>query len=187
MLEIKQIEYFDRTVSIPGSKSYPNRALLIASLAGGTSILKNLLYSDDTDYMIGGLKSLGINAERGDDFVTVYGTEGILSVPPREIFTGNAGTATRFLTGLASLCPGKVTITGDERMKERPIMELIHGLKQLGVNISSPAGCPPVEIRGGSLAGGICEMNGRVSSQYFSSILMVAPYSEKDITINVLG
>lgn len=187
MIEIIPVENIDSSVEIPGSKSYTARALLIAALAGGKSVLKNVLLCDDSKYMAHGLREFGINIiENGTSF-TVYGTDGALQVPHKEIFLGNSGTATRFLTGFSSLCPGRVVLTGDSRMKERPIVELLNGLKQLNVKSYSSTGCPPVEIEGGTFSGGTCEMKGSISSQYFSSIMMVAPFAMSDTVINVTG
>ncbi|MEQ8223814.1 MAG: 3-phosphoshikimate 1-carboxyvinyltransferase [Candidatus Eremiobacterota bacterium] len=187
MIEIIPVENIDSSVEIPGSKSYSARALLIAALAGGKTLLKHVLICDDSRYMAHGLREFGINIiEEGNSF-TVYGTDGILQVPHKEIFLGNSGTATRFLTGFSSLCPGRSVLTGNSRMKERPIIELLNGLKQLNVNSYSLTGCPPVEIYGGTLKGGTCEMKGSISSQYFSSIMMIAPFARSDTVIKVSG
>lgn len=187
MIEIIPVENIDSSVEIPGSKSYSARALLIAALAGGKTLLKHVLICDDSRYMAHGLREFGINIiEEGNSF-TVYGTDGILQVPQKEIFLGNSGTATRFLTGFSSICPGRSVITGNSRMKERPIIELLNGLKQLQVKSHSPTGCPPVEIWGGTLKGGACEMKGSISSQYFSSIMMISPFAMSDTVIKVSG
>ncbi|MEQ8170489.1 MAG: 3-phosphoshikimate 1-carboxyvinyltransferase [Candidatus Eremiobacterota bacterium] len=187
MIEIIPVENIDSSVEIPGSKSYTARALLIAALATGKTVLRNVLLCDDSRYMAHGLREAGINIIEEEDTFTVYGTDGKLQVPHKEIFLGNSGTATRFLTGFFSLCPGRVVLTGNSRMKERPIIELLNGLKQLHVKSHSLTGCPPVEIEGGNLHGGSCEMKGSISSQYFSSIMMIAPFALSDTVIKVAG
>ena len=187
VIEVIPVNNLNGTVEIPGSKSYTNRALLIASLAKGKSNLKNVLLSDDTLYMADGLRKFGIEIIEKENSFTVYGTGGKLHVPESEIFLGNAGTATRFLTALCALCPGRVTITGDERMKERPVKELLTGLRQLNINASSFSGCPPLTVDGGTFSGTFCEMRGHISSQYFTALMMIGPYGEKDVTIKVKG
>jgi len=186
-IEIIPVRKVEGTIEVPGSKSYTARALIAASLAEGDSILRNPLFSDDTDFMISGLKKLGIDIHGEDNFLKVAGSGGHLSVPSGEIFLGNAGTAVRFLTGLSALCPGRVIITGDGRMQKRPILELLRGLNRLNIKTSSPTGCPPVEVYGGTFEGGRCEMNGGISSQYFTSILMISPFAKKDVIIKVIG
>jgi len=186
-LEIIPVENFNTTVKVPGSKSYTMRAFLISALGEGKSVLKNLLLSDDTKYMAEGLRAFGINIIQVENTFTVYGTGGKLTLPAGEIYPGNSGAATRFLTGFASLCPGRTIITGDQRMKERPLEELLKGLEQLKVKVNSSTGCPPVEIEGGTLSGGTCRMKGHISSQFFSSLILIAPYAKNDITIEVEG
>ncbi len=187
MIEIIPVENIDGSVEIPGSKSYTARALLIAALAAGKTVLRNVLLCDDSRYMAHGLREFGINIIEEGNCFTVYGTDGKLQVPHKEIFLGNSGTATRFLTGFSSLCRGRSVLTGNNRMKERPIVELLNGLKQLNVQSHSLTGCPPVEVYGGTLKGGICEMKGSISSQYFSSIMMIAPFAMSDTVIKVSG
>lgn len=175
-----------KTIEIPGSKSYTNRALLIAALAKGKTILKKVLVSDDTTYMIQALRACGVAIVEHDDSLVVYG--GKIKAPKDNLFVGNAGTAMRFLTTFASLVPGRTVITGSKRMHERPIQDLLDGLSQLGVNATSQKKnrCPPVVVDH-DFDGGKCIMNGSNSSQYFSSILLSAPYAKKDVEIDVKG
>jgi len=175
-----------KTVEIPGSKSYTNRALLIAALADGITVLRRVLMSDDTIYMIRALKQFGLRIEEKEDSLIVNG--GHFHAPKKVINVGNAGTTMRFLATFSSLAEGKVTITGSKRMQERPIQDLLDGLFQLGVNAYSKKGngCPPVIIEG-RLEGGKCSMNGEKSSQYFTSILMCAPYAQRGVEIEVAG
>ncbi|MBN2421853.1 3-phosphoshikimate 1-carboxyvinyltransferase [Candidatus Woesearchaeota archaeon] len=179
----------DSKLVIPGSKSYSNRALIISSLAKGKSVLKNVLFSEDIDYLINSLKQFGIFIEKRDNVLAVNGTGGTLKKPKKELFLGGSGTGIRLLASFASLCKGEVILTGESRLKQRPIQDLINGLNQLGVNAVSIGnnGCPPVKIQGGTFAGGSCGMNGKVSSQYFTSIMLIAPYAKKDVRIKVIS
>ncbi len=189
MMEIKPREELDARVDVPGSKSYTNRALTVGSLSDGETILRNSLVSDDTEFMVNALEKMGVELTCDGNEIRVNGTSGDIRAPKEEIYVGNAGTAIRFLTGLASLARGKTRITGDARMQKRPIEDLLEGLRNLGVNCYSVSGsgCPPVIIEGGSLRGGTVELNASKSSQYLSSILMVAPYAEEDVEIKARG
>ncbi len=187
MIEIRTKKYVQAAVEAPPSKSYTNRALVIASLANGKSLLKNALFSDDTEYMISALKQFGIRIERRNKDIFVHGTGGRLRQPKSQIFVGNAGTAMRFLTALSSLAQGKTAITGDKRMQQRPIKDLVDGMLQLGVKSTTNSGFPPVEVYGGTLKGGNIKLKGNVSSQYLSAILMCSPYAKEDVSINILG
>ena len=157
MIEIRPVERISATVDIPASKSYTNRALLIAALADGECRIENPLFSDDTHYMSEALIRFGIPVKReaGKAFV-VSGTGGKISAPEEEIFVGNAGTTMRFLTTFAALALGITKLNGDERMQERPLADLLDCLKQMNVSARSVNnnGCPPLEIEGGGVAGG---------------------------------
>src|SRR3989338_2615134 len=187
MIAIKTKKYIEATIEAPPSKSYTNRALVIASLANGKTVLKNALFSEDTEYMISALKQFSIRIERRNKDIIVHGTGGKLLQPKNQLFVENAGTAMRFLTALSSLCEGHTTITGDKRMQQRPIKDLVDGLKQLGVQSKTSNGFPPVEIYGGTLNGGNIKLKGNISSQYLSAILMCSPYAEKDVSIKIIG
>lgn len=185
MIEIKPVKELNAVIEAPQSRSYTNRALIMAALAEGRSVLKNVLFSDDTEHMARALNQFGINVVKEESCFLAAGKGGRIDAPKKEVFLGNSGTAMRFLTGFASL-NGKAILTGDRRMQERPIQDLLGGLTQLGVKCSSNNGFPPVVIEG-NLKGGEARMNGEKSSQYFSSILMVAPYAKEDVTIKVTG
>lgn len=191
ILEIHPIRRrVDVDVSVPGSKSYTNRALLIAALADGRSRLPGALESDDTRYMAGALSALGVRiGTEGESILTVDGAGGRVPVPSARLFVGNSGTAARFLTGYVSLGKGTYTLDGAPRMRERPIQDLMDGLRPLGVSARSLAGngCPPVVVEGAGLAGGLTQMPGDRSSQYLSALLMVSPYARKDVEIRVIG
>lgn len=174
--------------NVPGSKSITNRALPLAALSEGTTILRGVLHSDDTRHMRRALEQMGILITDLDETtLKVEGGRSRLEAPEREIFVGNSGTTVRFLTAFATLVPGKVTLVGDEHMARRPISDLVEGLAQLGVKIECPTGCPPLTIHGGALRGGKVSMPGNKSSQYFSAILMAAQGAEADITVEVTG
>ncbi|MFH1431922.1 MAG: 3-phosphoshikimate 1-carboxyvinyltransferase [archaeon] len=191
MLEIKKaLKPFDAVVKAPPSKSYTNRALLIAALSGGKTVILNALESDDTKYMEEALRQLGIDVEKKGDTYTVFGKGGRLETPEEPIYLGNAGTAMRFLTTASALVDsGHVILKGNERMSERPMGDLLLALKLIGVNAHSVMnnGCPPVVVEGGGIAGGMTKINGDKSSQYFTSILLSAPYAKKDVVIKTVG
>ncbi|MDP6735157.1 MAG: 3-phosphoshikimate 1-carboxyvinyltransferase [Nitrospinaceae bacterium] len=189
MIEIQPTGKISAEVECPPSKSYTNRALLIAALTKGVSQVDNPLFSDDTRYMCEALEHFGISVKQKDSALIVSGTGGQLQLPKREISVGNAGTTMRFLTTFAALAPGITRLTGDERMQERPISDLLSALNQMGVEAWSvnKNGCPPLEIVGGSVDGGNVDLAGNKSSQYLTSILLSAPCFKKDTTIRIVG
>ena len=191
MIEIKPIGALNTVVNVPGSKSYTNRALIIAALAHGKSVLENALFSDDTKYMVASLKDLGLDLTEHCDknIITVNGQGGRFPVQTADLFVGNAGTAMRFLTAMLTLGDGCYKIDGVERMRDRPIQDLLDGLNQLGANVRSVNNtkCPPVQINADSLKGGACKVNGDLSSQYISALLMVAPYCCTNVTLQIIG
>lgn len=189
MIEIQLVEKVIGTVTLPGSKSYTNRALLIAALAEGISRLEKPLVSDDTKYMIRALKGFGIEVQEEPDAFIVSGKAGKLITPEEDIFVGNAGTAMRFLTTFAALAKGKVHLDGDERMRERPLADLLECLGQMGVK-AIPVfhnGCPPLDIESQGVPGGKVTLLGNKSSQYLTSLLLSAPYFKNDTSILIEG
>jgi 3-phosphoshikimate 1-carboxyvinyltransferase len=177
----------DTIVSVPGSKSLSNRALVVASLAAGKSRLSNVLHSDDTRYMIAHLRTLGISLQASDDEVEIEGLGGHFQPVQATLFCGNAGTTVRFLTAFCSLVPGAQVVTGDQRMQTRPIYDLVDALTGLGVDIECVNGCPPVTVRSAVLPGGRVQVQANLSSQYLSAILMVAPYAQQAISLEAAG
>jgi pentafunctional AROM polypeptide len=186
------------SISTPGSKSISNRALVLAALGSGTCRLRNLLHSDDTQVMMAGLhdlKAASFAWEDGGDTIAVTGNQGRLSRPSpcKEIYLQNAGTAARFMTTVCALVGGDeaVTITGNKRMKERPIGALVDALRSNGVSIdyAESSKCLPLHIKGpsGGLQGGRIELSATISSQYVSSILLCAPYAKKDVILDLVG
>jgi 3-phosphoshikimate 1-carboxyvinyltransferase len=191
-LRLAPIVSFDGVLDLPGSKSLSNRILLLAALSDGETVVKNLLDSDDIRYMKEALTQLGVQHELQEDGTTrVVGSGGVFPNPSAELYLGNAGTAMRPLT--AVLCTAKAAGTyvldGVPRMRERPIVDLIDGLVQLGANVEcSDTGCPPVTIRNTEqgLKGGTTKVSGKISSQYLSALLMAAPYAETDVNIDIV-
>ena len=189
MIEIKPVQNLQTTVTVPGSKSYTNRALLIAGLADGECRLEKPLVSDDTKYMIRALKAFGIPVQEKKEAFLISGKGGKLSASNKDIFIGNAGTTMRFLTTFSALAPGKTRLDGDERMRERPLADLLDCLTQMGVKAVSANGngCPPIDIEGGEVPGGEVQLAGDKSSQYLTSILLSAPYFKNDTCIHIQG
>ena len=189
MIEIKPVQNLQATITVPGSKSYTNRALLIAGLTDGECRLEKPLVSDDTKYMIRALKAFGISVQEEKEAFIVSGRGGELSTPEQDIFIGNAGTAMRFLTTFSALVPGKTRLDGDERMRQRPLADLLHCLTQMGVKAVSANGngCPPIDIAGGEVPSGEVQLAGDKSSQYLTSILLSAPYFKNDTNILIQG
>ncbi|MBT8354772.1 MAG: 3-phosphoshikimate 1-carboxyvinyltransferase, partial [Desulfofustis sp.] len=189
MIEIKPVEHIDAVVTIPGSKSITQRALITAALADGASTLHGPLVSEDTDYSSAALQQMGIDIDKGTQSWRVSGTGGRITEPYDDIYLGNNGTATRFLTSVASLGTGEFIIDGDERMRKRPIGPLMAALKGWGVDIESidDTGCPPLSIIASGLRGGKTVLPEGKSSQYLSSLLLVAPYAERQAELQVDG
>ncbi len=194
MSELMEIQPFrrpvDADVSVPGSKSFTNRALLIAALADGRSCLTGALQSDDTRYMAGALTALGVDIQAGrENSFTIDGAGGRIPVSNAKLFVGNSGTTFRFLTAYLGLGSGNYTLDGVPRMRERPIQDLIDSLLPLGVHARSISdnGCPPVVVRASGLEGGRTQIPGDRSSQYLTALLLVAPYARKDVEIRVTG
>ncbi len=189
MIEIKPLLKCDAVVTIPGSKSYTHRALVISSLADGVSFLNNALKSEDTIYTAQGLEKMGIKVTWEDAGVRVEGKGGFFKKGEEKIHVGNSGTSMRFLTALASLREGRTYLDGCARMRERPMGELLQALSTLKVQARSLKnnGCPPVIIESQGLAGGRLNIKGSESSQFLSALLMVSPYSHRDTIIEVEG
>ena len=189
MIEIKPIAKVDAAIDVPGSKSLTQRALIAAALAEGESRLIGPLESEDTEYSSAALNQMGISMVKGENHWLVRGNGGAVDSPVEPVFLGNNGTATRFLTSVAALGDGPVTIDGDERMHERPIGPLMQALRGWGVEITSVKGteCPPLSILAKGLTGGETVLPEGKSSQYLSSLLLVAPYAKDGAILRVEG
>lgn len=190
-LTLQPIARVDGAINLPGSKSVSNRALLLAALACGKTVLTNLLDSDDVRHMLNALSALGINYTLSADRTRcdITGNGGALRAPGAlELFLGNAGTAMRPLAAALCLGQNEIVLTGEPRMKERPIGHLIDSLRQGGANIDylEQENYPPLRLRGG-FTGGDIEVDGSVSSQFLTALLMTAPLAPEDTTIRVKG
>ncbi|KAJ1741988.1 3-dehydroquinate dehydratase (3-dehydroquinase) [Coemansia sp. RSA 1086] len=185
------------TVVPPGSKSISNRALLLAALGQGQCRIRNLLHSDDTQVMLAALQALGactVAWEDGGDTLLVTGNGGQLHRPDTALFLGNAGTAARFLSTTAVLVnakDGNTVLTGNSRMKQRPIGPLVDALRANGCEIEYCEGEGSLPLRvahsGSGLPGGHIQLAASVSSQYVSSILLCAPYAQQPVRLELVG
>ena len=189
---IEPVKPFDLTLSPPGSKSLTNRALLIAALADGPSVLDGVLFADDTRRMIEALKDLGFMLEVDEDAkrVTVHGLNSKFPAEEAELFLGNAGTAMRFLTAALCLGQGTYTLDGIPRMRERPIGELVEPLRQLGAEIDylGEEGFPPLKINDSPyFEGGFITLEPTLSSQFISALLIAGPCTPRGVTLTFDG
>jgi len=191
-LTLQPISRINGEINLPGSKSVSNRALLLAALAEGETVLSNLLDSDDIRHMLNALKKLGVDYQLSDDRsrcrVNGLGRAFVLE-QAQELFLGNAGTAMRPLCAALCLSQGEFTLTGEPRMEERPIGALVDALRQVGADVSylKNEGYPPLAIKGTGLQGGKVDIDGSVSSQFLTAFLMAAPYAQQDIEISIIG
>ncbi|MBT0726960.1 3-phosphoshikimate 1-carboxyvinyltransferase [Rosenbergiella australiborealis] len=190
-LTLQPISRIEGTVNLPGSKSVSNRALLLAAMAKGTTRLTNLLDSDDIRHMLNALSALGIDYTLSADRTecTVTGIAGPLQTPEQlEIFLGNAGTAIRPLTAALCLADNNIVLTGEPRMKERPIGHLVDALREGGAKITylENEHYPPIRLQGG-FSGGTLRVDGSVSSQFLTALLMAAPLTQGETVIDIKG
>lgn len=179
----------DVKVEVPGSKSYTNRALIIAALANGITALRGVSDSNDSKVLISLLKQLGVDINEEDNVLYVTGCGGKFRAKDITLNVEDAGTVMRFMTALCCLVPAQITLEGSERMHQRPIRELVDALAQLGAQISylGKVGYPPIKIMGGTIKGGRVKVNGSISSQFVSALLMIAPLLELNTEIIVEG
>jgi len=166
------------TVRLPGSKSISNRVLLLAALSEGETTITNLLDSDDTRVMLDALEKLGVKVKRDGDTCVVTGTRGALPAARADLFLGNAGTAVRPLTAALAVNGGDYRIHGVPRMHERPIGDLVDGLRQIGAKIDyeENEGFPPLRIRPAQISvDAPIRVRGDVSSRFLTALLMTLP------------
>lgn len=186
---------FRASIRPPGSKSLTNRALLLAALARGESLIRRpLLEADDAQRMIVAITRLGATVARAGQDLKITGVNGRWVVPPEGVTLdlGNAGTATRFLAAAALLAPGPVTVDGNARMRQRPIGELAGALIHMHANIefTGVKGCPPMKIvppKGPPGEARALVLPTTMSSQFISALLLVAPWLAQDVTIKLVG
>lgn len=191
-LTLQPISKVNGEINLPGSKSVSNRALLLAALSCGTTRLTNLLDSDDIRHMLNALSLLGVEYTLSDDKkeCEVQGLGGAFNTSePLELFLGNAGTAMRPLAAALCASQGEFILTGEPRMKERPIGHLVNALQEAGANVTylENPGFPPLKILGTGLQSGEVTIDGSISSQFLTAFLMSAPLADGDITVNIEG
>ena len=179
-------------IVLPGSKSISNRALLLAALSTGTTTLKNLLDADDTQVMRNALRQLGLSVtDQANNVCVVEGCGGQFPVREADLFMGNAGTAIRPLTAALAMQGGNYRLSGVARMHERPIRDLVDGLRQVGANIEYELqeGYPPIKILAADIQiKDVVKVRGDVSSQFLTALLMALPLVAKDpVRIEVIG
>jgi len=178
-------------VRVPGSKSLTNRALVVAALAEGPSVLSGALDSEDTRVMVEALKALGIAVDHDVSSATinVRGCSGWIPTRAASLYVANSGTSLRFLTAMLATADGTFHLDGGPRMRQRPISNLLDTLGGLGARAQSDlgTGCPPVTIQASGLSGGRAVVKGDVSSQFLSGLLMALPYSRSATTVLVEG
>lgn len=194
-LTVQPISRFRGTLTLPGSKSLSNRILLLSALAQGETEVTRVLEGEDTEVMLAALRALGIEVRGqtgGGGTLWIDGNAGPLNAPldqsaPLELFLGNAGTAMRPLTAVLAAGYGAFVLKGVPRMHERPLGDLVEGLRQLGAHVRyvGREGYPPVRIAAAGLAGGIARISGATSSQFLSALLMAAPLARAPVIIEI--
>src|SRR5437660_2271234 len=182
---------FSAEFTPPGSKSLTNRALIIAALARGKSRLSNCLFADDTQVMIESLRRLGfkLEADAGTAQIIVHGDGGKIPNGEADLYCGNSGTSTRFLTAMTSVGRGKYVLDGNARMRQRPIGQLVDMLRNLGVPIQylMEQGFPPLEVLADALPGGMARFADDESSLFLSAALLACPYARNEVRIDLEG
>ncbi|MCC6932321.1 MAG: 3-phosphoshikimate 1-carboxyvinyltransferase [Deltaproteobacteria bacterium] len=192
-VEIKPVTTISGTIEAPPSKAHTLRAIILASLAKGSSVISRALLAEDQRYAIAAMQKLGaqIDVDENNHTLFIQGVDGDLQLPAEPLFVGNSGVTIRLLAALVALIktPGEVILDGDERMRSgRPIEDLLLALSKLGVKtrcLGRP-GCPPLAVTTHTFLGGKTELRGDKSSQYFSAILVAAPYAQKNVTIETI-
>ena len=191
-LTLQPINKISGEVNLPGSKSVSNRALLLAALSNGKTRLTNLLDSDDIRHMLNALSLLGVQYELSENN-TVCDIEGLggafIATESLELFLGNAGTAMRPLAAALCLGQGEFILTGEPRMKERPIGHLVDALRTAGADIQylENENYPPLKITATGLKAGTVRIDGSISSQFLTAFLMSAPLADGEIQIEIEG
>ena len=185
---VQAADRIDGTVKAPPSKSYTHRAFIMALLADGISTIKDPLYSEDTLASLNSCKALGSRVKQHNCYCEIVGVSGKPKTPKNVLDLKNSGTTLRIITSVASLTDGYTVLTGDKSLRTRPMQNLLDALLPLGVSAFSTRnnGKPPIIIKGG-FKGGKTSINGNVSSQYISSILMAAPYAENSVDLQIKG
>jgi 3-phosphoshikimate 1-carboxyvinyltransferase len=169
----------------PSNKSYTHRAIFLASLTNGKSIIKNILKSGDTNATINACKNFGVEIKETGDSLTIKST-GELKLDDNTIDAVNSGTTIRFATAISAMSEGKTILSGDQSLNNRPMKPLLDALESLGAKCSSNNGNPPISVSG-RIKGGEIQIPGNISSQFISSLLIIAPKLENGIILNIKG
>jgi 3-phosphoshikimate 1-carboxyvinyltransferase len=187
MIEIQSHPIRNAAVTVPGSKSYTHRALIVSALSDGECDIQNGLDSEDTRLTRDALRQMGISIDQRPASWRVLGNHGRLQPCRLPIFLGNSGTSMRLLAAVCALGKGKYILTGTSRMQERPIHDLLEGLRQIGVRTTSLGrpGCPPIEIEACQISGRRISLNCGTSSQYLSALLLISPLTQSGMEIAV--
>lgn len=187
-LNVRAVDKLEGSVYAPPSKSYTHRAFIMSMLADGVSKICDPLYSEDTLASLDSCRSFGSNVDMLENSCKIIGLSGKPETPEDVLDLKNSGTTLRILTSVASLAENYTVLTGDESLRTRPMKDLLDALKPLGVSAKSTRnnGKPPIIIKGG-FTGGETSINGNVSSQFISSILMASPYADSQVDLQVLG
>ncbi len=174
----------DAVVEVPGSKSFTNRALLVAGLARGESSISGALAAEDTAAMLGCVRTLGAEVVgEGTDHLVVTGIGGSLPSAGTELYVRQSGTTARFVTALALAAPGVLRVDGAEQIQARPMRPMVDALRSLGLSVDGDR--LPLRAEGGPVAGGTVAISGDVSSQFLSGLLLVGPLLAEGLTVEV--
>ena len=173
------------SITCPPNKSYTHRAIFLAALSDGKSIVKNILRSNDTSATINACKAFGVEVHEEDDIITIKNTNGS-TVDGSLIDAQNSGTTMRIAIAIAALSGGSTMLTGDESLKKRPMKPILNALETMGVASESDEGTPPITIKG-KIIGDEVTIDGNISSQFISALLIIAPRLKNGLNLNVNG
>ncbi len=189
MVKVRPVRKLETQLHVPGSKSYTLRGMVAGALAQGETVLTNAILCEDTEVMARALALLGVKMRYEEGAFYIQGAEGNIKNPQRPLEMRNSGAPLRFLVALIALGEGSYVITGDERMRHRPIQDLLDALGDWGVRGHTLYldGFPPLVIEAGGIKGGKARLRGNNSSQFLSALLLVAPYAQAEAEIEVLG
>lgn len=189
-LTVSRLDGIDAEVRVLGSKSYTNRHLALAALCGEPTVIEGALLADDTRYLASAIEAFGhvaVEIEEAASTIRVTPLATGMSAPAQEIYIGGAGTPIRFLISMAGHASGQTVLTGNARMQERPMGDLLGALAPLGVEAVAVRGngCPPIRVTGGTFRGGKTSISGAVSSQFTSSLIINAVNAAEDTEITI--
>lgn len=189
MYPVRRTTRKEVSVAAPPSKAHTLRALFLSALADGTSTIHNPLLGADQLHAIECLRGLGVSVAGGADALTVAGCNGAFRPAADELNAGESGVTMNFLLAVANLASRPVVITGTPRLRERPVGEIVGGLRQLGCRLDfvEREGFPPVRVHGGGIPGGAARMSGQITSQYFSAVAAAAPYARTPVQLHCAG